>query len=425
MHASAIQDLPGKPDQKQLRIASKWYALGLSTNRPERFQGFHAGSDVPDDPDADVRYQDEDKEREKALKEIKRLETERPEGGILFIFDEAAGIDQVIYNAAKGALTGPETYVLYIGNPDLDVATEHEFVRSHKDPDFLKIKCGAEPGPDDPFEADIVYSKVPNWLITDEWLEDRKSDYGVGTPLYYSKVWGMFAGGDASRRIMPHDLLLIAERTPCTVDLGVHLGVDVAREGGDMNVAALVVDGNVRGMHAWRTVLGDPSPLMSVVQTILALRLKWGDALDLGDVDEIIPWKNVHIDSIGIGAGVCDRLWQKGMRCERVDFSKKPDDDWRSVCGSIFFRNRRAELHWVVRRCAEEGLFSMSRDWAEAWQEAQWAEYEHRELAQGTTVYVNPKKDIKDNYGRSPDHWDAILLAYSRGNTGTLGFSVR
>ena len=40
MHARSLLDLPGSPDQKQLRLGPRWYALGLSTNKPARFQGF-------------------------------------------------------------------------------------------------------------------------------------------------------------------------------------------------------------------------------------------------------------------------------------------------------------------------------------------------------------------------------------------------
>jgi len=448
MHASAKLPLPGEPDMTQLRIGPKWYALGISTDKPGRFQGFHAGSEVPDDPDADVdveavqkrelNEEPEDIEVEFSPEEMKerieQITSERPEGGLLFVFDEAAGIDQKIYFAAKGAMTSPETYVLLIGNPDLDLAEAHEFVRSHGDgSEYVRIKVGAEPNENDPLTADFEWDHIPNWLVTDLWLEERKRDYGEGTPIYMSKVWAQFASGDASCRVVPHSLLLQCEKNQPKAHLGAHMGVDVSREGGDWNCATLMVHGKVRAMHKWRTPPGHPSPLMAVANTILGLRTHWGEALatepdfDIGFLTEdlCIPLKNVHVDSIGIGAGVCDRLRQRGYRIDEVDVSTKPRGEWRDLNGAVVFKNRRAELHWTARRAAEEGLLQMDRSYSDAWREAQWAEFEHRELAAGTTIQVTAKKELKKAYGRSPDCWDSVLLCFSRSGKKAISFRAR
>lgn len=437
----------------QLRIGPKWYALGLSTDRPERFQGFHAGSEVPENPDADVSIEAiqkkdisteeipeveedtaEEMSEEEVAEKIAELAEQRPDGGMLFVFDEAAGIDQKIYFAAKGAMTSPETYVLLIGNPDLDLAEDHEFVRSHGEgSEYVRLKVGAEPNENDPLTPDFEWSHIPNWLVTKTWLEERKRDYGEGTPIYMSKVWGQFASGDASTRVFPHSLLLQCEKNQPRAHLGVHMGVDVAREGGDYCCATLMVHGVVRGMHKWRTPPGHPSPLMSVANMVMGLRSSWGSALaaehgfDVGYLtqDSQIPLKNIHIDSIGIGAGVCDRLRQRGYRMDEVDFSTKPRGEWRDLNGDVVFKNRRAELHWTARRAAEEGLFQLDRAYSDAWREAQWAEFEHREMAQGTTVQVTAKKDIKKAYGRSPDCWDSVLLCFSRSGGKAISFRAR
>jgi len=425
LHANANVDLPGSPDQKQLRLGPKWYALGLSTNKPARFQGFHGSVDVPEDPDADIDLE----AHQKYLDDLSALDPEKVgQGGILLVFDEAAGIEQAIYDAAKGALTSPDSYVLYIGNPDLDLATAHEFVRSHRiDSDFARIRVGAEAGPDDPFEPPEgtesrktfwSFDHVPNWLMDEKWFEDRKRDYGVGSPLYYSKIWGMFAGSDASSRVMPLELLLASEaRDTVNTKLGNHMGIDPSA-GGDQSVASLVVNGVLRAQHAWRPRKSDTSALMSVVTMIEALRSHWGkelaEAQGSKDVDDALPWDNVHIEVNGIGAGVCDRMRQKGYHIDRVDMGSKAKGEWRDVNGSVLFLNRRAELYWSIRRLADEGMFQMSSEWTDAWAQAQWAEYENREMAQGTTVVIQPKKEIIKQYGRSPDHWDSIVIAFSR-----------
>ena len=71
----------------RLEIATDWFAVGFATDRPDRFQGFHAEH-------------------------------------LLLVVDEAAGVSQEIYEASSGFLTSPESRVLLIGNP---TATGGEF----------------------------------------------------------------------------------------------------------------------------------------------------------------------------------------------------------------------------------------------------------------------------------------------------------
>lgn len=435
MHARAKLTLPGSPDQKQLRLGPRWYALGLSTNKPARFQGFHGSVDAPDDPDEDIDldlglYPEDDDDgegdRERIIQRLAHLDDNT--GGILLVFDEAAGIDQAIYDAAEGALTSPGSFVLMIGNPDLDLATEHAFVKSHQPgSDFATIRCSAEPGPEDALTPDFSFDHPPNWLVSPEWVRTSKKQYGEGTALCYSKVWGQFAGGDATARVMPNELLLVASRVKVMADLGVHIGIDIADQGGDENVAALLVNGTVRSIDAWRPRMNDQSPLMTVATRIIALRDHWADLLiseGMADsADQVIPWAHVHIDGVAMGKGVVQRLNQLGAWVDSVDFGSKPKNDWHSLTSKMKFANRRAELHWVLRRAAEEQMFSMDREaFPDAWQQAQWAEYEHRDIGGHIVILIKPKKELRKAYKRSPDHWDAVLLSYSR--AGAQRFKV-
>jgi hypothetical protein len=141
-------------------------------------------------------------------------------------------------------------------------------------------------------------------------------------------------------------------------------------------------------------------------------------------VDEAIPWEHVHVDAIGVGKGVTERLAQRGIFVDKVDFGSKPKKDWRALTGKVAFANRRAELHWVLRRAAEEGLFSINREaFPDAWRQAQWAIYEYRHQGGTVVILIMPKKDIRKSYKRSPDHWDAVLLSYSR--TGSRRLRIR
>ena len=63
-----------------LELSPKHYATGLSTDSPERFQGFH-------------------------------------ETNILFVVDEASGVREEVYDATEGSMTSRSARLLLIGNP--------------------------------------------------------------------------------------------------------------------------------------------------------------------------------------------------------------------------------------------------------------------------------------------------------------------
>ena len=72
--------IDGKLLRTALELGDKHFALGLSTNEAERFQGFH-------------------------------------EGHILFVVDEASGVREGIFEAIEGSMTSQHARMLLLGNP--------------------------------------------------------------------------------------------------------------------------------------------------------------------------------------------------------------------------------------------------------------------------------------------------------------------
>jgi hypothetical protein len=143
-----------KPRQARWKIREDWLALGLSTNRPERFQGHHG----------------------------KR---------VLFIVDEASGVDEAIFDAGMGFLTGENTYVLYIGNPN---QTRGEFHRSHQpDSGFKRIHMSTFDCP--AWTGEAVSDELAAILPSKRWHAmmlarvNGKTDH----PFYRVRVLGEFA----------------------------------------------------------------------------------------------------------------------------------------------------------------------------------------------------------------------------------------
>jgi hypothetical protein len=84
-------------------MGAKWFAMGLSTNDPSRFQGFHAPY-------------------------------------ILVVVDEACGVGAEIFEAIAAITVSDNAHVLLIGNPT-DPNTE--FYKAFQSPAYNKIHISA------------------------------------------------------------------------------------------------------------------------------------------------------------------------------------------------------------------------------------------------------------------------------------------
>jgi len=401
IHADAGGRLLGECGKTQLRVAPRHYAIGFSTDRPGRLQGFHAGVEPPEDPDADLTPDELAKRIEQALSGLS------DDTRLLFIFDEAAEVAQALYDAMQGSMLGPNAFLVLAGNPVMDQASDHEFARAHQPgSDYFRMKITALDGYDDPLDSDKEY-RVPNWLVDSEELERQKRNWGEDSPLFRAYALGQFASKDSEWRVIRPALLIAAQARDVYSDIGVHIGVDVSRAGKDECVASRWAYGIKTAEHVWNS-----DDLMYSVTMIEALRSKWG-------IDgEPLPADHIHIDMGGLGGGVVDRLHQKGYEVDGVDFGSGPDYDWEELTGETRFVNRRAELHWIMRRALEEGIAKIPAKFTDSCREACWPDYKLAVRGGGTAIQIESKDDIKNRFGRSPDHFDSDLLAWSRAMNG-------
>lgn len=404
--------LLGKLDTTQLVVGPAHYALGFSTDRPDRVQGAHAGASPPlDDPDRDLTDDE--------LEAIRRA-AERGEGDIrklFYILDEAAGIPQPIIDAILGSTASPNVHLMLTANPTRDYDDDHEFCRSFQPGSgYHRIKISPVVT-EDPVEFDEAFLRVPNWLVEPTWPEQCARKWGEDSPLYAAYVAGNFASDQAGSQVIPLTILRDALANEVNADVGLHMGVDIARMGSDKSVASLWRNGRQVAYHEW-----GKSRLMRSYEIVEDLRHKWGTRGADGELIPI-PGENVHIDSIGVGAGVVDRFFEAGIDVDAVDFAAAPVGDWLDLTDEVLFANRRAELHWALRRALQEGIAQIPENLGgrpnPLFTEARWPLYEFRLGAGATKLIIEPKEEIKKRHGRSPDHLDAALYAWSRSG-GTL-----
>jgi len=130
--------LGGTLNTMDLTVLPQQRAIGLTTNEPERFQGLHSES-------------------------------------VLVIVDEASGVDEAIYEAIEGILTGPNAKLLLIGNPNGPSGT---FFQSHQSALYQAFHISA-------FD-------VPERLLPPGWREERLAEWGEDNPAYQVRVLGEF-----------------------------------------------------------------------------------------------------------------------------------------------------------------------------------------------------------------------------------------
>lgn len=210
---------------------------------------------------------------------------------------------------------------LAIGNP---IAPSGPFYDAAKSPAWnaIPISCLDCPNVKG---GKIIYPK----LVTQRWVDDRCEEWGERSPLYQTKVLGQFPTASEHGLIPLQWLLAAQQRAANNVALNSdekRIGVDVARSGSDATVFLFRQGPAIKNIEEHRNF-----STMEIVGRLILF------------VDKHkVPWKNVSVDEIGVGAGVVDRLKELNRRIQAVNFGSQAKDSKQYV-------NMRAECYWKVR----------------------------------------------------------------------------
>jgi len=355
--------LSGTINQTELDISEEHFAIGISTNEADRFQGFHA------------QY-------------------------ILLIVDEASGVAQDIFDASEGIVSSQNARVLYIGNP---TSTEGQFYKSFKTPGFNKISISAFDTPnftefgitpkdiaDDTWKVKITHDLPRPYLITPDWVRDKYVRWGPDSPLYFSRVLGEFPM-QTSDMLIPLGMIEAAVNRDIVPVEGdpEQIGADIARFGSDKTIFITRKGGKVVDISQH-----------SHNDTMVTAAL-------LHDYAGFHPYGKLCVDVVGIGAGVVDRLRQIESKREVTDVNVgMPAMDTER------FLNLRAEIYWNLRERFVNGDIQIPNDDDLI---AQLSNIKFRYTPKGQ-VQLESKEDMKARGLSSPDKADALALAF-----GTFG----
>jgi hypothetical protein len=296
-----------------------------------------------------------------------RIEGAHAEGGLLLILDECKGVGQDVFDALQGALTGGDDSRLLVSSTPGGIAGPFYRIIDERGDDWRVHHL----------------SSVDSSRVAPEWCARMARQWGEDSALYTTRVLGEFANhGDG----VLFTLSLLEDAVNRPLDLtgaDVVMGVDVARSvAGDQNCIAVCRGGKVERLILWR------SP-----DTTITMERVAHEALRTNP-------RRIRVDEGGVGGGVVDRLRQLRLPVEGVMFGGHATESGR-------FRNRRAEMFWMLRDALAEGRAALPDD-DELLADLTAVRYGFEPSGR---IYLEPKDEARKRLGRSPDRADAIAMA--------------
>lgn len=310
---------------------------------------------------------------------------------VLVIIDEACGVPKGIFDAVDALATNEAARVLAIGNPDDSTSHFAEICKPGSGWNVIHLDGLESPN----FTDEPIPDELRGLLLSPTWVEERKARWGENSPLYLSKVRGLFpedADDGVVRASKLAQCMIARDHQPGAL-LPIELGIDVGA-GGDESVIR-----ERRGVLAgrvWRDRSRDPEAIID-----LALRA----IIETGAT-------SVKIDSVGIGWGIAG--WLENLR-KRGEHTAQiyPVHVGMSSTDPTRFALLRDQLWWEIgRELCEQNVWDLSAlhdDDDDAAAQLLAPKYG---LDVHGRVKVEPKDETRKRIGRSPDDADALLLAY-------------
>ena len=432
LHRASPYSIGGRMLHARFELDDDRFALGLSTDEVDQFQGFHSPN-------------------------------------MLIVVDEAEGVSEEIYEAIDAVMTAGASKLLLIGNPTSVTGT---FRRSfHEDRRlYHNITISALESPNVRQQRVVVPG-----LTTHEWVAERLALWGEDSSMYHARVLGDFSDRAEDTLIslarieeaITRGLNVIPATSsvipapPSVAEAGTH-ACPGPRSGGPDSVASRAPDQwsaspSVRPERSEAVSLPAlprsedspphevegpaPDPTQSLnpeaplirkdtdAPTILAVDVaRFGtdqsvlllaspdavlhieahqglDTMQLAGrvVDAHRRWSSerIVVDEIGVGAGVVDRLKELDLPVAGINVG-------RPARQRKLFANLRAEGYWRLYELFGQSELSIPND-AELAGQLSSLRYSYNSRGQ---LLIESKDDARSRGLPSPDKADAMMLAF-------------
>jgi phage terminase large subunit len=235
---------------------------------------------------------------------------------MLFLIDEAAGVDDIIFETARGAMSTLGAKTVMTGNPTrLSGYFYDAFHKNRAHWKTMKVAC--------------TESSRTNHKEIEQW----KEEYGEDSNFFRVRALGEFPTAEDDVIIPLYMVEAAVVRDVVQIDSEEIWGLDIARSGSD-KCALAKRRGNVmpEKVKTWRT-----DDLMVSVGKV---KMEYDDVLKKPEL--------ICVDSNGLGAGVADRLSEMGLpvMCINVSESHSSNDRYLRVRDEMWERARA----WFFQR---------------------------------------------------------------------------
>lgn len=291
-----------------------------------------------------------------------------------FIFDEASGIPDKIFEARSGGATDGEPMIFDFGNP------------TRKSGMFFENCIGK-------YRHRFIVRSIDSrsvHLTNKKEMEDWRQDWGEDSDFFKVKVRGVFPSA-GSVQFIDNDTVNLAARRPIIEDKRAPLviGVDVARFGDNSTVIFPRIGNDARSFP-FREYKG-----LDTVQVVEKVSEMIENFRRLGK-----PCVGLFVDGGGLGAGVVDMLRRLGYNPIDVNFGgRAADPRYRFRSDEMWGRMREAFQHLCIPNHGD--LI------------AQVTQREYGFTAAGNKIQLESKDDMKDRGLASPDIADALALTFA------------
>lgn len=324
------------------------------------------------------------------------------EARVLFVITEAQDPDiSHAWDAAFACTTGADDRILTIGNP---TEKHGRFYRAHRPgSDWRCFKIAASDVPN-VREGEV---EVPG-LITQDGIDRFRREYGEESAFFTSRVHAEFPEESEDslfrREWLDRAAELYREETqdPVSGNEEPVAALDPARHGPDASVLAIRRGRMVEEFVVWDDQVDTPDLADRVAAELQArgIRPDTGNQAAVVGPGSQSAYGQVVVDESGLGGGALDML-------ERAGFKTTGFNGGRSAQDSGRFFDRRAESFWRLRRKLENERLALPDD-EELFRELLTTRWR---LTPKGQVRIEPKEQLKNRLGHSPDRADALAMA--------------
>ncbi len=335
-------------DRAELKASKSESFISIATARadqPEALQGIHSGT-----------------------------------GWVLLIGDEASGIAEKVFEAGTGSMSGHNAQTILTGNPVRGQGFFYEVF--NKNADIWRTHT-------------VSSLDIPG--VSKDFSDQIERTYGRESNAYRVRVLGLFPVRDDDT-VIPYELaasalqrdIIVAKTAP------VVWGLDPARFGSDRSALA---------KRQTKVLLEPIKWWVKLDSTELAGRVKH-------EYDTTPQWlrpAEINVDSIGIGAGVLDRLRELNLPARGVNVSESP-----AAMNAEKYVNLRTELwfkalEWFQGRdVLLPEHYNRPQEGDDLIGELTSVKYKFRPGS--GKIIVESKEEMKRRGMRSPDLADSFIL---------------